>query len=334
MELGTKAKSDEACPGAPRPATSVTRRLVYALALLPIVPAVSFVGMYIIDECFGFGPLEGFRWFHLLFSILWVVATIVIWKRLILWTLGRKWLTVLISTIPFVQVVYARPLWDAGCVSEEFLRVGQHEVGIAFWVWITVWIWWGWERLNMSDDTGKTELRGPRLSPPAQRLAASIGTIPFVFAAFLIILVALDDVFGLTDPAPATFALAALVAIVVWVLVWRRLVVWSAVVIRRTAAAALLCLGLPIALLSLFWQPASEFVEVVLGCLPIIGWGVWMAVTIATWPVLHFGPAEPDSAPRCLRCGYLLIGLRSTRCPECGDEPTLDELWRGLSVSM
>ena len=32
--------------------------------------------------------------------------------------------------------------------------------------------------------------------------------------------------------------------------------------------------------------------------------------------------------PRCLGCGYNLSGLTHCRCPECGREHRLDELWR------
>ena len=67
--------------------------------------------------------------------------------------------------------------------------------------------------------------------------------------------------------------------------------------------------------------------DAVLVFLPVIGWGVWMAVTMSIWPRRRYGMRPEDTPPRCLKCGYLLIGLRATRCPECGDEPTLDELW-------
>jgi DNA-directed RNA polymerase subunit RPC12/RpoP len=32
---------------------------------------------------------------------------------------------------------------------------------------------------------------------------------------------------------------------------------------------------------------------------------------------------------RCLRCGYAMSGLEHLRCPECGEEFTIDELLRG-----
>jgi hypothetical protein len=34
-----------------------------------------------------------------------------------------------------------------------------------------------------------------------------------------------------------------------------------------------------------------------------------------------------QTSPKCLRCGYDMTGLTEARCPECGAEYTLDQLW-------
>ena len=99
-----------------RPVGPVTRRLIYALVLIPIVPAVSGIGTIAYTTYLGTGQFDEFRWFTLLFSLLWVAGTIVIWRSVILWTLGRRWLTALVGLIPFVQVAHAKPLWSVtGC---------------------------------------------------------------------------------------------------------------------------------------------------------------------------------------------------------------------------
>ena len=41
-----------------------------------------------------------------------------------------------------------------------------------------------------------------------------------------------------------------------------------------------------------------------------------------------------DSPPTCPRCGYNLSGLSQCRCPECGTEFRLDELWRSPVVGV
>lgn len=38
--------------------------------------------------------------------------------------------------------------------------------------------------------------------------------------------------------------------------------------------------------------------------------------------------SRPIHPPRCLKCGYNLSGLTHCRCPECGSEFRLEELWQ------
>jgi hypothetical protein len=38
--------------------------------------------------------------------------------------------------------------------------------------------------------------------------------------------------------------------------------------------------------------------------------------------------SRPVHPPRCLNCGYNLSGLTHCRCPECGSEFRLEELWQ------
>ena len=339
MQAPSKSESKQDHDQRAHAADCVTRRLVYALALVPIVPSVAIIGVSLTDTCFGVGQFDELRWFHLFFSILWVGATICIWRRLILWTLGRKWLTALVSMIPFVQVLYGQPLWNipaAGCqildFNPEMLRIGQHEIGIGLWVWVAIWVWWGWEKRQMSTEHMHRPRRIIRITPTAKRLAASIGMIPFAVGLFLIVGVALEDSLGLADPGAESLAVTSVIMLAVWILIWRRTVVWSRAVIGRTAITAAVCLALPIAaLLLLEGHFTTDFAQVMLYCLPIIGWGVWMAITVSFWPAATTGLSEAGPVPRCMNCGYLLIGLSSTRCPECGDEPTLDELWQATA---
>jgi len=309
----------------------ITRRLVCALALLPIVPAVSIIGVTAIDSTIGLGTVDEFRWFHLLFAALWVIATILIWRTAILWTLGRRWLTALVCLIPFVQVTHALPLWDSGCITDDILRAGQHQLGIGVFIWLSIWVWWGWEKRRMAHDIVAKQLMPKRMAPTARRLAASIGTIPVAFGCFLIVNVALDDIFDWSTQITLTlsYALTAIITTTIWTVIWRSAVTWSNLTIRRTVFATVLTLALPITA-TLLWQGPPEFLSVTLATLPVIGWGVWMAWTINIWPVGASESSAHDATPRCMKCGYPLIGLRATRCPECGDEPTLDELWQAM----
>ncbi|MCH9035299.1 MAG: hypothetical protein IID42_12495 [Planctomycetes bacterium] len=85
-----------------------------------------------------------------------LVGFILVWRAVVLWTLGRKWLTALVGMIPFVQVVYGQPLWDAGCVSNDFLRIGQEQVSVGVWIWCSVWVWWIVEKRAMSEKERKS----------------------------------------------------------------------------------------------------------------------------------------------------------------------------------
>lgn len=338
MEPVARDKSARAKPQAQPPERlgPIARRIVCALALVPIVPAVSVLGVNFIGHFFGFGAFDEVRCFHLIFSVLWVVTTIAIWRRVIVWTLGRKWLTALVNLIPFVQVVYGQPLWVAptgGCsnfrlLRDEMLRFGQHEVGIGIWIWLTVWIWWAWEKTHMMDGKVKRRATPLRMTPTAKRLVASIASIPFLLGSFFVVGEALRDFTGLTDPIRETLALSSVLAIAVWMLIWRRVVIWTRTVLLRTAGLAFVLFGLPIGGQFSFLHDDQGFVLVVLLVAPVVGWGVWMIATVTIWPITFSVDALGEWTPRCLRCGYLLTGLRSTRCPECGDEPTLDALWK------
>jgi len=315
---------------------SVTRKLVFTLAMIPIVPAVSGIATVLLAELWPSGPWSGdeFRYYHLIFPTLWVSALLFIWRNLVLWTLGRKWLTAMVAVVPFVQVIHGMHWWgDGGCFRGEILRVSQHNLGIGVGTWLMVWVWWGWEKRRMVEDTSAKKHPARRMSPVASRIVASIGMIPFVVGLFVVVRTAIEDV-GLFQRNETHWALAltALVAVAIWLMIWRRAVEWSTWICARAVLGAVVLIGIPIAAI-----PVIEVIVVSGGWLetasywfPVIGWGIWMAWTVRGWSVRE-GPAETGSAPRCLSCGYLLIGLRSTRCPECGDEPTIDELWRATA---
>lgn len=321
---------------------SITRRLIYSLALLPIVPSLSIIGVILIVEQYGsskqFDPL---RCFHLIFSALFVFAMILIWKRTIIWTLGRKWLTVLIGMIPFVQVIYGLSVVtfkSSGCMDfsmrPQILRVSQHEMSIGLWIWLSIWVWWSWEKWKMSKMKQESDNPVKSISPVAKRIIASIGSIPVMVCVFLMGIVLTEsmgpDIKTRTEML-ITHLLSAIAAIVIWIFIWRQVIVWSTGVKRKTYFIAFMCLFLPIMINFLLFDALFNTIYAVLiNCLPVIGWGLWMAITVSTWPIRAFTATSGDASPRCMKCGYLLRGLTATRCPECGDEPTLDVLWASM----
>lgn len=328
-------QADDIPSGSVKRAGPIARRLVYALVLLPILPAMAIAGVVCTREWVGLGSFDEIRGLHLICPILWVVLSIVIWRGAIEWTLGRRWLTALIGMIPFAQVVYGQAIWDAGCINVELLRVGQHEIGIGVWIWLTIWVWWGLERTHMlwrgsarpDGDVRQT------LSPTARRIVASIGSVPFTFGVFLVFIVAMDDLTSLSEEHGWTWAygLSSIVAVVTWSVIWGRAVAWSGRVWARTLIGAIVLLIIPSVAQVLVSHRSDDFAIVLVRVLPVIGWGLWMGGTVSLWPMRVESGGFRDAPPQCISCGYLLIGLRGTRCPECGDEPTLDELWRATA---
>ena len=311
---------------------SLTRRMIYAIALIPIVPATAGMGAI---WCAGHVSVSSFdepRWFHLCFSILWVGLSVLVWRSLVIWTLGRVWLTALVSMVPFIQVVLAQPIWimpSSGCIdlSNELKRFGQHELGIGAWVWLIVWVWWGWERYTMKRQKQESPSQGGPLSGHARRAVMSIGSLPVVIGLIPIGAELLDDFTPLSGGpalAAALCALVGIVAVVIWLLIWRRAVYWSGTVLSRTMLLAGGLILIPTLLL--YWRPSVS--EGYFFAIPFLAWGLWMAATVRYWPMRYLAGASGQFPPTCMTCGYPLTGLCATRCPECGDERTIDELWR------
>jgi len=125
-------------------------------------------------------------------------------------------------------------------------------------------------------------------------------------------------------------SIAAILAILIWSAIWKGKVHGSGSFFGQSVRKAGLCMGVPILVIACLpttpWLPGTDFLFVV----PFVGWGAWMVWTVCGWPIA-LADGEETAPPRCPNCGYSLTGLRWTRCPECGDEPTLDELWRATA---
>ncbi len=316
----------------------ITRKLVYSIVLIPIVPALAGISINLTHPFTTGSWMDMQRLMHFVFSAMWVVAIIVIWRSVILWTLGRVWLTAITSMIPFVQVIYGQPLWDAGCGSDGFLRFGQHQVTVGVWVWVAVWVWWGWEKGFARRATIEPPIRSIKMSDTAKSIACSIGHIPFVIGCFFIIVEVVDSFIGLgSEPSniTASYEITMAIAVTSWLLIWRRVVNWQRNVMFWTLIAATVCIAIPSLFPFLLMRKLSSPWDDIVCIVPVLGWGIWMAGTVLFWPMRAgagaAGHADANVTPQCPSCGYLLTGLTKTRCPECGDEPTIDELWRATA---
>ncbi|MCP4591926.1 MAG: hypothetical protein GY842_14420 [bacterium] len=128
------------------------------------------------------------------------------------------------------------------------------------------------------------------------------------------------------------------VAVVSWILVWRPVIERQEDTVRITALMSAAFLGCaltsPLSFELLTDKSpflSSDWLSVVAIVLPMIFWGGWMMATMLTWRFRDVPHQERSSySVHCRSCGYSLRGLYGTRCPECGDEPTLDQLLGGL----
>lgn len=303
----------------------VTRRLVYTLALLPLVPSLAFQGALL--QASYFQP-PGLRVYHGLVATLWVGAFVLIWRSVVQWTPTRKWVTLLIATIPYIQVFWPRAWWYAGFRRSELVQIVQEEVLIGVFTWLAVGVWYG--RRQHVKDTGVYETIRP-VSASAQAVIASLASVPILFGVFMLTAVTLQRWLGAQGDLAIVFALAvgAVVALLLWRAAWRRAIAWTQRIVVQTLVLWLLLILVPILGLGLAVQQqwiVSRFREAWY-LAPVVGWALWMAITIRIWPLKVDASESGTNTPRCLKCGYLLIGLTATRCPECGDEPTLDQLW-------
>jgi len=313
------------------------RRSVMALALIPIVPAVSLIGVVLLFE-YGPGVLtrgswDEVRWMHLLFAVLWTAGTIIIWRRFVLWTLGRKWLTALVAVVPFIQVIWAQPLWSSrGCfasLSDDFLQHGQHDFLSGLFIWLCIWIWWIGERRAMGKKK-ENEMKQGTISPVAWRLVAGLGSIPIVVGVFIIAM-NLGRLSFNRESLTFGYGCAAAAAICTWVAIWFRRVCWTSAIVLHSIIIAFLTLAIPILFCS-YLELATSIagaLEIVAYTSPVIGYGLWMIWTMRVWPLKWEAMGGGRSVPHCPACDYPLIGLTHTRCPECGNEPTLEALWQG-----
>ena len=161
-------------------------------------------------------------------------------------------------------------------------------------------------------------------------LAASMGLPPFLCGIWMILFVFLEEVGGPFEEYSLEICnwVCTAIAIVVWVLIWRRRVIWT----RRArigtilSSSLLLFVAVLVPLCCAFlsgysWEGRSVGISSVM-------LGLWLMFTAFFWWPARTTSAEEriQAGIRCLRCGYSLRGLTATRCPECGFEPTMEVL--------
>jgi uncharacterized membrane protein YfcA len=139
--------------------------------------------------------------------------------------------------------------------------------------------------------------------------------------------------YGLVDRDNITFTLAGAVTWIAlaaaWVFLWWKSVSWSRSRIWQTIGAAGICtaVGLVLGAAVHAIEPGfGAFVGSVAAPL------LWLMSTTVIWREtagerMQRMRKTPGAQVVCPTCGYNLAGLSEARCPECGGQFTLDELF-------
>ncbi|NOX59094.1 MAG: DUF1345 domain-containing protein [Planctomycetes bacterium] len=128
-------------------------------------------------------------------------------------------------------------------------------------------------------------------------------------------------------------ALGVLVFVVTyWLLLWRSSVQWTPSRIRRTWLIVVLAMAFGALVLGFFAAISSmpvPFAATLAGyTMPV----AWILGTVFVWRETPKERMERlktygTDAVCCPMCGYNMTGLKETRCPECGAQFTVDELY-------
>jgi hypothetical protein len=169
------------------------------------------------------------------------------------------------------------------------------------------------------------------------RLVLALGCFIAVPVVYLISFTWIEEI---AFPADRTALLASDVVtgalfLGAWILIWRNRLVWTTRVVLKTVLCVLAGLVAGGLAHSAFVAQTSRLDNEGI----IFGGLAWLAVVVGGTGLIWF--TEPASARRfesaddsrpvtCPKCGYNMTGLKQARCPECGTQYTLDELFTTL----
>lgn len=168
------------------------------------------------------------------------------------------------------------------------------------------------------------------------RLMLAVFLLPIAAVLYLLGIAVALEIFSYRQEEMIFFFASAVVLCFVgvyWVALWRSSVSWTRRRLGRTYAVSAAAVGAGF---------VSAVVFVALGAIPSFGIFIgttvagisWLPATVVVWrETVEERSARLRSAGaetvRCLSCGYNLTGLKQTTCPECGVQPTIEELLAG-----
>jgi hypothetical protein len=126
-------------------------------------------------------------------------------------------------------------------------------------------------------------------------------------------------------------AIAVGFLIVAWfILVWRRHLLWTSTrwwLTVLSVPAAVLVSVLTYVGLELLWSYRGPEFSAFIGSL--VGLALWPVMAVILWRETPEERRRRTLKVSCPACGYDLQGLTECRCPECGEQYTIDQLYAG-----
>lgn len=312
---------------------------VLATAALPACGLfLSFVSV-LSASLFGTTATAG-QWISLWIAGFSIVTVACLWFSLIAWTRARVLVFAALSCLPLVQPVvlaslWGRSRWSRGFTSDiEQVTLTLTAIGVYGLALAALTARW------TQDSTGEvgnmTEQESQSRVSVLRALLISIALQPAGLAMFLLGVIASDELFNVQGEAMlllVAYGFAFAVCVPIWIWAWMRALPKAARASRTFSIGVMATIAPPLAVLLAFVlfgsrSPRDAFL---LGLLPLAGWCAWMALTVRAVRRADVVGYVESNGPACPSCGYPLVGLTSTRCPECGSEPTLDELWAAHS---
>ena len=171
------------------------------------------------------------------------------------------------------------------------------------------------------------------MSPSIARLVVMGALIPLLSGLFYVVGYAESKVIGWDSTASVvcSFWLCQTIAILVPLLLWRRVVLWTRRRIGATVILAAIFLLTPVFLMISALD--EMWLEETRGLWPLFGWGIWLIGIAVVWRTddslllrQSLSGARNGDLAVCGACGYPLTGLREVRCPECGWTSTVDRV--------
>ncbi|MGQ9650526.1 MAG: hypothetical protein ACUVXJ_10485 [Phycisphaerae bacterium] len=164
------------------------------------------------------------------------------------------------------------------------------------------------------------------------RILLSIMVLPLAVVVYLAVLLVF-----VRDKDETAFTIATLFTAVFvagyWLMLWRRSVQWTSARRNLTVAASVGCLVAG-AVAGYVAMNIADISDITFGVFAggLLATVVWLPITIIIWRETPAERAEricqsASDVLFCPRCGYNMTGLQLARCPECGVQFTLNELF-------